>query len=84
VSVYVDKAKNKFGRMIMCHMMADTVKELHQMAGKLGLKREWFQSESTPHYDICKSNREKAIKLGAVIADRKKVVELIRVYRSNK
>tara|TARA_B100000315_G_C14590513_1_gene595501 strand:+ start:2834 stop:2959 length:126 start_codon:yes stop_codon:yes gene_type:complete len=35
--VYVDKVKRKFKRMIMSHMVADTVDELHRMADKIGL-----------------------------------------------
>jgi hypothetical protein len=46
-------------------MTADTLEELHEMAEKLGLRR-WFQNTGTPHYDLCKSKRLKAIKLGAI------------------
>lgn len=79
--VYVDAAKNSYGRMKMCHMMADTLPELHAMADAIGLKREWFQEGSTPHYDICQAKRRLAIMHGAREADRKKVVELIRHWR---
>lgn len=83
--VYVDRAQHRYGRMIMCHMLADTIPELHAMADRIGVKRKWFQSDSsTPHYDICKKKRELAIKFGAVDADRRKVVELIRKYRGEK
>lgn len=50
----------------MCHLFADSLCELHAMAEKLGLKREWFQHDSAAHYDICKSKRTKAIGFGAV------------------
>ena len=49
--VYVDNQKNPYGRMKMCHMLADTLEELHAMADLIGIKRKWFQNESTPHYD---------------------------------
>lgn len=81
MAVYVDKAQNQFRRMVMCHMLADTLDELHAMAARLGLKREWFQSKSTPHYDVCLSKRRLAVKLGAVEIDRRKVVELARKLR---
>jgi hypothetical protein len=79
--VYVDKGRIAYGRMKMCHMIADSVEELHSMADQLGLKREWFQNHETPHYDICQSKKLKAISLGAIEADRRKVVELIRAWR---
>ena len=66
MSVYVDDMMAPFGRMLMSHMCADTVEELHEFAAKLGLKREWFQDKRVPHYDVAKSTREKAIRLGAV------------------
>lgn len=81
MAVYVDRAIHTFGRMRMCHMLADSVEELHGMADRIGIKRQWFQNHGTPHYDICKAKRELALKSGAVEADRKQVVALIRKHR---
>lgn len=66
MSVYVDDYRVKFRGMIMSHMTADTIEELHQMADKIGLKRSWFQDGSTPHYDVSESMRKLALKNGAV------------------
>jgi type IV secretory pathway ATPase VirB11/archaellum biosynthesis ATPase len=81
MTVYVDTSLRGYGRMKMCHMLADTLDELHSMAARLGLRREWFQSKSTPHYDVSLEKRRLALALGAVVADRHKVVELIRKFR---
>lgn len=81
--VYVDKARNSFKRMIMCHLLADTLEELHSFAKQIGLKREWFQNGSTPHYDLSLTKRRWAIKNGAVEIDNQKVVEIIKKYRVN-
>lgn len=82
--VYVDEPVWPYGRMMMCHMMADSLEELHEMAEKLGV-RKWFQNKSAaPHYDICKSKRARAIELGAVEVNRKKTVEIIRFWREKK
>jgi uncharacterized protein DUF4031 len=83
VAVYVDSEENGLGRMKMCHMLADTPQELHAMADKIGVRRKWYQGHaSTPHYDICKSKRELAVRNGAVEVDRKKAVEIIRRIRA--
>lgn len=75
MTVYVDDMYKypigQFRRMKMSHMVADTLDELHAMARKIGVARRWFQDPATmtgvshPHYDICMSKREIAIKLGA-------------------
>lgn len=50
-----------------CHMTADSMDELHLLASRIGLKREWFQRHATaPHYDLNASKREAALAAGAV------------------
>ena len=84
MSVYVDNPLHRLGRMVMCHMLADTLDELHTMADKIGVARRHFQANaSTPHYDICKSKRALAVRHGAIEVDRHRVVEIIRYHRTN-
>ncbi len=71
--VYIDelrpawKAVGRFPKgTLWCHMTADTLEELHAMAEKIGMKREWFQEKSVPHYDLVESRRNRAIECGAV------------------
>ena len=67
MTVYVDDMRAPFGRMIMCHMVADTSEELHEMAARIGVARRWVQQSGTykEHYDICLSMRAKAVRAGA-------------------
>lgn len=81
MTVYVDQQRNKFRNMVMCHMLADSEEELHAFAQKIGMKREWFQPVSTPHYDLSLQRRAIALKNGAVEIDARKTVEIIRKYR---
>jgi len=77
--VYVGKRYWKYGRMLMSHMAADTLDELHQMAKSIGVDKRHFQDkEGKPHYDICKQNKFKAIELGAIEVDDRKIIELYR------
>jgi len=55
-----------YGRMVMCHMLADTLDELHAMADRIGVARRWFQDHRTPHYDVCASKKALAIQFGAI------------------
>ncbi|TAA26542.1 DUF4031 domain-containing protein [Pseudoxanthomonas winnipegensis] len=66
--VYVDSMRARYGRMVMCHMVADTDVELHRMAFMIGVSRRWFQNPGEPgrHYDICLSKRSMAVNLGAI------------------
>jgi len=83
MSVYVDKFEYPYGRMKMSHMIADTLPELHAMAERLGLRR-WFQDHSSfPHYDVCLSKRSEAIKLGAILLERREYVSKMREIRQS-
>jgi len=67
VTVYVDDMRAAFGRMIMCHMIADTEDELHAMAVLIGVARRWHQAppKHDSHYDIALSKRDIAVMAGA-------------------
>lgn len=75
MTVYIDDVFIPYGRMKMCHMIADTKEELHAMADKLGLKREWFQDGRIWHYDISKGKRAEAIANGAITITAKELIE---------
>lgn len=68
MSVYVDNMRAPFGRMVMCHMIADTTLELTEIARCIGVATKWIQDAGTPreHFDVCLSARRVAVSLGAV------------------
>lgn len=65
--VYIDNYNASFGRMVMCHMIADSTEELLEMVDTIGVQRKWIQKPDTPweHFDICLSKKALAIKAGA-------------------
>jgi hypothetical protein len=80
VSVYVDDVRHPFGRMVMCHMWADTLDELLAMADRIGVARKWIQGHpelsfgkhrhaSWVHFDIALAMKATAIEAGAVLTD---------------
>lgn len=82
MSVYVDHARIPYRGMLMSHMLADSLDELHAMAEAIGLRRQWFQSKAShPHYDVCDAKRREAIKRGAVPASRRQIVDVMRRCR---
>jgi hypothetical protein len=83
MTVYVDKTENAFRGMIMCHMLADTLAELHEMDRSLGMWREWVQPVLSPHYDSSKTRREAAVKAGVVKLDRREVGASIKRPHKN-
>lgn len=68
MTVYVDNFNAPYGRMVMCHMLADTDEELHAMADRIGVARRWHQAppKYSSHYDIALSKRALAVAAGAV------------------
>lgn len=61
--VYVDDMRADYGRMKMCHMIADTDAELRAMADCIGVAQRWHQGD---HFDIALSKRVLAVAAGAV------------------
>ena len=49
-----------------CHMIADNVKELKLFAIACGLKEEWYQPKSFPHFDLTEGKRRLAMQRGAI------------------
>lgn len=78
MTVYVDSEEILWRGKLWCHLAADTLDELHTFASKLGLRRIWFQSKGYPHYDVTVSVRERALKMGAIDADRETIVARCR------
>jgi hypothetical protein len=68
MAVYVDNMRATFGRMKMCHMIADSSEELLEMADKIGVQRKWLQDAGTyrEHFDIALSKRKLAVEAGAI------------------
>ena len=78
---YVDEAIHPFGRMLMCHLWADTEAELLAMVDRIKVDRKWIQGHATlshgyhrraswVHFDIAKGKRALAIRAGAIETDR--------------
>ena len=68
MTVYVDDMRAAYGRMIMCHMIADTTKELLEMADKIGVAQRWIQDAGVAHrehFDISLGKRALAVEAGA-------------------
>ena len=78
MSVYVDNMRAPYGRMIMCHMVADTDEELHDMARAIGVNTRWHQKAGTrhSHYDISLSKRKLAVQYGAKEITRRELAML--------
>jgi len=68
MSVYVDDMRAEFGRMKMCHMVADSSAELLAMADAIGVARKWIQypGRRGEHFDIALSKKALAIQHGAI------------------
>lgn len=77
--MYVDNVMIVWRGRRWCHLVADTITELHEFARKLGLKRAWFQhSASFPHYDVTVDVRAAALELGALPGSRVQIITCAR------
>lgn len=68
-----------------CHLVADSIDELHRFAQGIGLKKAWFQNhEFLPHYDLTRGMRYKAVKQGAIEIDNHRFVEMLQTEREKR
>lgn len=75
MSVYVDNARVWWRGEKWCHLVADSLEELHRFADQIGLRREWFQaSASYPHYDLTMWRRQRALVFGALVGERRQII----------
>lgn len=82
MTVYVDSEHIRWRGKVWCHLVADTLDELHRFADDLGLKRAWFQDRASyPHYDVTLAVRMKAIRLGAIESDRRTTIACCRLLK---
>lgn len=82
MAVYIDDCRLAWKGKQWCHMVADTVEELHHFAQLLGLRRDWFQDRTMyPHYDITLNVKERALSLGAQLGDKKAIVACAKKLR---
>ena len=81
MAVFVDQPIHPYGRMMMCHLWADSLDELLAMVDRIGVQRKWIQGHPTlsfgkhraaswVHFDISKGKRTLAIQAGAIETDR--------------
>jgi len=56
---------------------------LHRFARELGLHRSSYQGHKTgkPHYDLTAFERDRALRLGAVLCTREEIVTVLRRVR---
>ena len=80
--VYVDKLRDYgWHRGPSCHLIADSVEELIDFAVAMGLRREWYQPKSSPHFDLTAGAREAAVRHGAIEIDQRELVKKLRELR---
>ena len=77
MAIYVDDANICWNGMVLSHLVADDLDELHFLAMTIGLKKEWFQCKRYPHYDVCLEKKKLAIKLGAVEIESKDIIRIL-------
>lgn len=90
IMVYVDWLMNHGwilrGHSIKsCHMIADSDKELNEMALKIGMKASWLQTNKSwfHHYDLIESRRKLAVSFGVQELNRKAFTKIYKKRRSN-
>jgi hypothetical protein len=62
-------------------LIADSVEELIEFAVEIGLRAEWFQPRSSPHFDLTREGRVAAVRHGAIQLSNREFVTKLRELR---
>ncbi len=82
MAVYVDRLRDYGWRHgPSCHLIADSVEELLEFAVRMGLRPEWFQPKSSPHFDLNAEGRGVAVRMGAIELDQRQMAQKLRTLR---
>lgn len=85
MAVYVDSLRDYGWRHgPSCHLIADSVEELIEFAVGMGLRSEWFQEKSKPHFDLTAGGRARAVEMGAIELDRRELIGKLRELRAKR
>ena len=85
MAVYIDNLSDWGWRHgLSCHLIGDSVAELVEFAVSIGLRPEWFQPKSSPHFDLTVDKRREAVRRGAVELDRRAFVGKLRELRNRR
>ena len=85
MAVYVDRLVDYGWRHgPSCHLIADSVDELIEFAVRMGLRPEWFQPKSSPHFDLNAEGRAAAISNGAIELDNRAFIAKVRELRAKR
>jgi hypothetical protein len=85
MTVYVDNLRDYGWRHgPSCHLIADSVEELIEFAVAMGMREEWFQAKSTPHFDLTVQGRELAVQNGAVELSQRELIQKLRELRKKR
>lgn len=85
MGVYVDRLVDYGWRHgPSCHLIADSVDELIEFAVRMGLRPEWFQPKSSPHFDLNAEGRAAAISNGAIELDNRAFIAKVRELRAKR
>lgn len=83
MAVFVDNERIEWRGKLWCHLVAESIDELHGFAAQLGLRRSWFQGKASyPHYDVTTSIRERALALGAHPGSKTQIIASAKLLRA--
>lgn len=82
MAAYVDRLRDYGWRHgPSCHLIADSVDELIEFAVRIGMRREWYQPRSSPHFDLTVELRAHALIHGAMELEQRAFVNKLREIR---